>query len=165
MEDYGYIDNLAEKLSAYFDVERDWSMGKIDCEIYARSFIKNEKYFLTKKAKVYSYENYEHCLVKYFDRLEMGVLDSFLKGLEYAREELVIPDEEHMSSIITGVIVVANRPEPELIKAIEGYKYHKSFAFGFKGWVDIRLILVHPQSGEITTNKKGKEAAKFYVAR
>jgi hypothetical protein len=31
--------------------------------------------------------------------------------------------------------------------------------------MDIRLILVHPQSGEVITNRKGKEVAKFYAAR
>ena len=35
MEDYGYIDKLAEKLSAYFDIEKDWQMENLCCDLYA----------------------------------------------------------------------------------------------------------------------------------
>lgn len=163
MEDYGYIDSLAEKLSAYFDIKKDWKMEGLSCDLYARSYIKNEKYFLSKKAKVYSYENHEHCLVKYFPWLGMKELDEFLDDLKHAANKLVVPHEEHMSSIITGIIVASQRPNADAIERVKGYKYHKSFAFGFRGWADVRLILVHPQSGEVTTNKRGKEVAKFYA--
>ncbi len=165
MEDYGYIDDLAEKLSAYFDIEKDWALGDIRCDLYAKSFIKNEKYFLTKKAKVYSYENHEHCLIKYFDRLGLEDLDIFLDDLKVVTDRLVIPHREHMSSIVTGVMVVAKEPGADVIEGVKGFKYHKSFAFGFKGWVDIRLILVNPPKSDVITNKKGKEVACFYAPR
>lgn len=165
MEDYGYIDKLADKLSAYFDIEKDWECKGLNCDLYARSFIQNEKYFLTRKARVYKFENYEHCLVKYYPRLDMQQLDTFTGDLKNAANELVVPHEEHMSSIVTGVLVVGQRPDMDVKDAVRRFKYHRGFAFGFKGWMDIRLLLVHPQSGEITANRKGKEVAKFYTTK
>ena len=50
----------------------------------------------------------------------------------------------------------------EIIDAIKKFKYHKGFAFGFKGWVDIRLILVTMDDEYIVTNKKGKEVREVY---
>ena len=165
IEDYGYIDKLAERLSAYFDIEKDWEYENLCCDLYARSYIKNEKYFFSKKARVYGFENYEHCLVKYFPVVGMQELNGFTDSLKCAVDKLVEPHEEHMSSIVTGVMVVAQKPDADVVDAVKRFKYHKGFSFGFKGWVDIRLVLVHPQSGEVITNKKGKEVAKFYVFR
>jgi hypothetical protein len=42
------------------------------------------------------------------------------------------------------------------------FKYNKGFAFGFKGWADIRLVLVSLNEGFIATNKKGKEVIELY---
>lgn len=165
MEDYGYIDKLAEKLSAYFDIEKDWQLENLCCDLYARSYIKNEKYILTKKAKIYGFENYEHCIVKYFPSIGVKDIEDFTDCMKCAADKLVTPHDEHMSSIITGVVVTAEKPGRDVADAVKRFKFHKSFAFGFKGWMDIRLILVHPQSGEVITNKKGKEVAKFYAAR
>jgi hypothetical protein len=165
MEDYGYIDKLAEKLSAYFDIEKDWQMENLCCDLYAKSYIKNEKYILTKKAKIYGFENYEHCIVKYFHYVGVKDVDDFTDSLKCAADKLVTPHDEHMSSIITGVMVTAEKPDRDVANAVKRFKFHKSFAFGLKGWMDIRLILVHPQSGEVITNRKGKEVAKFYAAR
>jgi hypothetical protein len=161
----GYIDKLAEKLSVYFDIERERDIENLHCDLYAKSFVKNEKFFFTRKAKVYSFENYEHCLVKYYAQISMQELDDFIESLKDAAGKLVVPHEEHMSSIVTGVLVVERQPDPEIADAVKRFKFHKGFAFGFKGWVDIRLILVQPDCSEVITNKKGKEVAKFYAAK
>ena len=75
---------------------------------------------------------------------------------------LVEPNGEHMSSVITGVIVLENKPNMDIIDSVKKFKYHKGFAFGFKGWADIRLILVAMNDKYIVTNKKGKEVRKVY---
>ena len=51
-----------------------------------------------------------------------------------------------MSSTITLVIVtenfINNKDKDVITKIISKFKYNKGFAFGFKGWADIRLVLV-----------------------
>ena len=49
-----------------------------------------------------------------------------------------------------------------LSNKVEKLKYQKSFAFGLKGWADIRLILVMLDTGEVITNKKGREVKEVY---
>ena len=67
-----------------------------------------------------------------------------------------------MSSTITGVLVLDYKPEDNIIQKIKRFKYHKGFAFGFRGWADIRLILVTMDDNYIVTNKKGKEVKEVY---
>jgi hypothetical protein len=55
-----------------------------------------------------------------------------------------------------------NKDRDVITKIISNFKYNKGFAFGFKGWADIRLVLVSLNEGFIATNKKGKEVIELY---
>jgi hypothetical protein len=67
-----------------------------------------------------------------------------------------------MSSTITGILVVDSLSNKDLIRKVEKFKFQKSFAFGFKGWADVRIILVDLEDLDIYISKKAKDVAKFY---
>jgi len=157
-----YLDNIENKLKAYFDVYRDHVIKGYKYDLFARYHMRMERYVLMKKAVIYAMESNEYCLIKHFDDLDSRKLKDYTCLLIESIDELVNPDENHMSSIITGVLVCDNKPSDDVIKEIERFKYHKGFAFGFKGWVDIRLILVAINDEYIVTNKKGKEVKEVY---
>jgi len=69
-----------------------------------------------------------------------------------------------MSTVINGVLILEDGFEENLKKSIEKFKFNRSFAFGFKGWAYIRLLVVDLSKGEVITNKRGKEVKKFYKA-
>ena len=162
MEFSQYLDNLEKKLIGSFDLERDYILEDYRFDLFARYLLRNEKYILLKQAKIYAIENNEYSFIKYFDSMDLSLLDKFTASLIKSIDSLVQPSEEHMSSIITGVIVLQDNPSPELVNAVKRFKYHKGFAFGFRGWVDIRLLLVTMDQDYIVTNKKGKEVSKVY---
>ncbi len=162
MEFSQYLDQLEKKLTSSFDLERDYILDDYSFDLFARYLLRNEKYILLKQAKIYAIENNEYSFVKYFDSIDLSQLEEFTTSLIKSIDFLVQPSEEHMSSIITGVIVLQDNPNPELVKAVKKFKYHKGFAFGLKGWVDIRLLLVTMNQDYIVTNKKGKEVSKVY---
>lgn len=163
MELLDYLDNIENKLKSSFDIARNYELNNYTYDLYARYYLRNEKYMLVKKAKVYAFENNEYCLIKYFKELDEKSLDLFIKSLIEAIDIIVTPSSEHMSSVITGVILTYNILEKEkAIKIIEKFRYHKGFAFGFKGWADIRLILVSLNEGLIAYNKKGGEVKEVY---
>ncbi|QGU95870.1 hypothetical protein GOM49_12895 [Clostridium bovifaecis] len=68
-----------------------------------------------------------------------------------------------MSSIITFIISSNNNPDYDTIKAIQRFKYHKSFALGFKGWVNVRLIFVNPETQDILASLEGGKEKSFYL--
>jgi hypothetical protein len=134
----------------------------MEMDLFARSFIRNERFIASKKLTVYAYENNEYCFIKKNKTISKESFSQFTDFLKGAVNEYVTPHGEHMSSVITGIVVLEDDPGEEMRKQFKDFKYHKSFAFGFKGWVDIRLILVVLDKGEVITNKKGREVQQFY---
>ncbi|NLX62418.1 MAG: hypothetical protein GXZ06_07985, partial [Tissierellia bacterium] len=118
---------------------------------------------LSKKIVIYAIENNEYIFIKYFDGLDDNSLKDYTESLIKSIDDIVKPDENHMSSVITGVLVTKYKPSGAILDTIKKFKYHKGFAFGFKGWVDIRLILVTMEDNHIVTNKKGKEVREVYT--
>ncbi len=162
MEAGGYLQEISERLSRYFDISRDYLYKDMEYQLKARSFIRNEKYLGSKKLTLYAYENNEHCLLKHYSQLDVGGLERFLDNLKAYTMENVKPHDEHMLSIVNGVILMADFDNAEIQREIENYKFYKSFSFGLQGWVYQRLLLVNLNSGEVISNRRGREVAKFY---
>lgn len=160
-----YIEMVENKLKSSFDISRNYIINDVQYDLYAEFRLRNEKYVAVKNAVIYAFENNEYCLVKYFNQLNMADYKNLTNSLIQSVESIVNPSNEHMSTIITGVIVTDNIPEDDLefiIEEVRKFKFSKSFALGFKGWADIRLMLVLLDEGLISTNKKGKEVSKVY---
>lgn len=162
MEYDKYLENIENKLKKNFDIKRDFQHRHMKIDLFAKYLLRNEKYVGSKKINIYAFENHEYCFVKYFSTLDPQRVQEYTTYLQAAVNDFVTPHEEHMSSVITGVIVADGNCSKEVMDRVKKFKYHKSFAFGFKGWVDIRLVLVLLNQGEVITNKKGKEVQKVY---
>lgn len=157
-----YLDNIEKKLQGSFDIEKNYRINDYEYDLFARYQLRTEKYILFKQAVIDAMENYEYCLIKHFHSVNKDNIKEYTGSLIKSVDKIVNPNEEHMSSIITGIMVSDNMPDFDIIDSIKRFKYHKGFAFGFKGWVDIRLILVTMEDEYIVTNKKGKEVKEVY---
>lgn len=165
MEAFQYLDNIQKKLENSFNISRNFNINNFTYDLYAEYRLRNEKYLMVKKAVVYAFENNEYCLMKYYTEFTIEDYEIITDSLINSIESIVNPSNEHMSSIITGVVITEKIQEKNLEyirKKIEQFKYNKGFAFGFKGWADVRLILVSLNEGLIAANKKGKEVSKVY---
>lgn len=157
-----YIQIIKERLSRYFNVKEKYTFNDEVFDIFAVSNIRNEKYMATKKLTIYAFENDEYCFIKYYKELDHKKLYDIIETLKSSIKKYVKPHSEHMSSNITGVLVLDDINDDELIKLIKKFHYQKSFALGFKGWVDVRLLVVNLKNGEVFTSKKARKASKFY---
>lgn len=162
MNSQTYLEIIEKKLSGYFDIEKPYVYRDTEYEVFAKSFIRNEKYFASKKLTIYAFENNEYTFVKTFSKLSEKEFLQVTEDLKKAAEDYVDPHKEHMSTVITGVIVVDNSLEDDLKKMVEKFSFSRSFAFGFKGWVYIRFLVVDLNKGEVISNKRGREIKKFY---
>ncbi|HEY8363523.1 MAG TPA: hypothetical protein VIK77_11745 [Tissierellaceae bacterium] len=162
MEYKEYLDNIEKKLQRYFDIERDCTFNGYPLDLFAKFHFRNERYVLSKKFVVYAYENHEYIFIRRFDEINEIHLKEFTDFLINSIDDVIEPDENHMSSVVTGVMVTDTKPSEEILETIKKFKYQKGFAFGFRGWVDIRLILVSINNNYIITNKKGKEVREVY---
>lgn len=162
MEFEEYLDNIEGKLKESFDIQRDYNLKGYKIDMFAEHHMRTEQYIITRKTVINAIETNEFCFIKYLDNIDEREVENFTEVLKDAINVVIDFEDGHMSSIMTGVMVSKTKPSPELIKLIEKYKYQKGFAFGFKGWVDIRLILVTIEEKHIVSNKKGKEVIELY---
>lgn len=160
-----YLDNIEKKLIRSFDITRGYSLDGVSYDMFAEYHLRNEKYVLSKKAVIYAIESNEYCFFKRFDLIDRASVRSFTDGIIRSIDEIVKPDTNHMCSIITGVMILDGNQETGLNDAmgeVRRFRYHKSFSLGFKGWVDIRLLIVSLKGGVIAANKQGKGVSKVY---
>lgn len=162
MELSEYLNNIEMKLQSSFDIERDFIVDNYKYDMFAEHHLKTEKYILTRKTVIDVMESNELCFLKYFTNIDEHKLQEYIDLLVESIDSMIDLENGHMSSIITGVVILDNKPDSNIIEIIKKFKCHKGFAFGFKGWVDIRLILVAMNQRYIAVNKKGKEVLEVY---
>ncbi len=165
MEFNEYAGTIERKLQRSFDIARDHSISGARYDLFAEFRMRNEKFILSRKAVIYAFENNEYCLMRYMPELAAGDVPRYTDDIVRAVVELVKPDGEHMSSVLTGVLVFGDGKEDIIAKAAEDvrkFRYHRSFSLGFRGWVDIRLLLVSLKEGVIAANKRGEQVSKVY---
>lgn len=162
MELSAYLDLIQDRLTAYFDIYKPYEFHQSSFDLYAKSDMRNERYFASKKIKVYAIENKEHVFIQFIETPSLKTVDLFWETLVKAADELPEPHEEHMSTIINGVLVVPQGIDAETQKTVEKMKYEKSFFFGLKGWVYVRLAVVDLATETLVYNKRGKEVRELY---
>lgn len=162
MELSTYLNLIRDRLEAYFDIYQPYEYHQNTFDLYAKSDMRNERYFASKKIKVYAIENKEHVFVSFVDSPTASVLENFWQTLVKAAKELPEPHEEHMSTIINGVLVTPQGVDGETQKVAEKLKHEKSFLFGLKGWAYIRLVIVDLAAESLVHNKRGKEVKELY---
>ena len=132
-------------------------------DLYARSHVRSEKYILSKKAVLGAIETNEYCLVEgHSSMIHAPEVQDFTTFLVNAAGELVKPHKEHMSSVVTGILVSEQGFAPEAIHIGTRFKHSRDFWFGLRGWYSVCLLLVDLSSGQVYANSKGKEVMKSY---
>ena len=158
-----YLDTLRCKYEPYFDIYPGYSILGRKLDLYARSHVRSEKYILSKKAVLGAFETNEYCLVEgHSARIFTPAVQDFTAFLVNAAGELVKPHSEHMSSLVTGVLVSEQGFDHEAIKIGTRFKHGRSFWFGLRGWCSACLLLVDLSSGQVYASSKGKEVIKSY---
>ncbi|MCL0079393.1 hypothetical protein M1O18_00570 [Dehalococcoidia bacterium] len=161
-----YLKILQARYEACFDTSPDYSILGRRLALYACCHMRNEKFFLSRKATLGAWETNEYCLVEgRSDRIYPSDVQDFTAFLVNAANELVKPHEEHMSSVISGILVSEQGVDPEAIRIGTRFKHDRSFWFGIRGWYSVRLLLVDLSSGQVYASPKGKEVMKSYLPK
>lgn len=158
-----YLETLRRKYEAYFDIYPDYSILGRRLDLYACCHVRNEKFFISKKATLGAWETNEYCLVEgHSAKVYVPQVQDFTTFLVNAANELVKPHREHMSSVVTGILVSECGFDPEAIHISTKFKRSRSFWFGLRGWYSVCLLLVDLSSSQVHTSLKGKEVMKSY---
>ena len=163
MESKLYLESLKKKYQRYFDIEENVSVGNIPIDLFAKSHVRNEKFFASKSVTLYAFENNEYCYAKAFQKLTFEDVVSFVNVLKKQITDQGNVKEDHMSSTFTGILITHSIIDPTLVSYIKKFNYQKSYLLGLKGWSDVRLVLVNLETDEVVTSKKAKDVKKLYL--
>ncbi|MGM0415216.1 MAG: hypothetical protein ACQEQP_08590 [Bacillota bacterium] len=155
-----YIELLYYLYRANFDIKGEKEIAGKNFAYYAFCEIANEKYMGHKSVKIYSYNDYEHCMVVDQQSLDLGFLNK--KFFNNSIDELIKIKKNHHQSYLTFILVIEGGVNKAEISKIENFKLSRSFWFGIRGWVDLRLIVVDLVDNSVYANKEGKEVMKNY---
>lgn len=156
---------IKSKLEAYFDIKESYTLGEVEFPLYAVFNQRNAKYMLLKNVEIYAFENNEHIFLKTLDQPLCSEDLVWLKSfLEKHVKDIITYDKDHMSSSIT-MIFESKMPENSVQKQLEKFKFYKSFAFGFKGWVNAKVMLIDPTSDCGIANKLGRDDLKKFIKK
>lgn len=156
-----YTEKIKGKLHRYFDISDDFQFGGENFEFYAQFNQRNVRYVLTKSAEVFAFNNNEYIFYQKIDGsyTRENILD-LKKFLEKHVDSIIKIDNEHMSSFITLIFETNEAIDIKIIREIEKFKFYKSYLFGFRGWVNCKLIVIDKLTNSVFTNKLARENAK-----
>ncbi|MDL2280539.1 hypothetical protein LJC10_01620 [Selenomonadales bacterium OttesenSCG-928-I06] len=158
-----YLRHIKRKLQNSFDFRDANNFPYLNLELFAEQKIVSEKYLFTKKLNIYQTKNHEFiCIHIPSTSLSAESITSYTDIFKkYISKDLKI-SENHMSTIVTFVIITEENISPEVIKETEKAKYHKDFMLTLKGWADLAIILVDLKNKLIHSNKFGQKLIKNY---
>ncbi|HBH13336.1 MAG TPA: hypothetical protein DDX29_09525 [Clostridiales bacterium] len=157
-----YLENVSKKLKYNFDFIEIPEFDGVKFSLAAKSNIRNERFFATKGTVIYAYENNEYCFIRIMDDITLEGVDETFDVLKKAMDDFVKPNNEHMSTVFTGIMLTMGKLEAELEDIIKKFKYQKSYKFGLHGWTSIRLVVVEIGSGRVISSREAKKISKFY---
>lgn len=159
-----YLNEMANRYTAWFDVYRHDRLGSIPLAFSAHFKRRDEKYLVTKTIKVWSMENDQHVYVTSLDRLvTVQDIENFKQELLKIAQEQSPDRPEHMSTVHTGVIVTNEPVSQEVKRSVKKFRKLKFIKYGLHGWYEIFIGVVDTQNREAYIHSKGKEFIKPFI--
>ena len=118
---------------------------------------------------MWSADSYEHVLnIKEEKITEQTVEEAKLLIRDYMEPYLVrngekLPSSNHMSSILTIILISQQTVDSCVHKNIKKYKFDKGYQFHFKGFSYGRIALVTMDNQEVITCKRMKKETKMLL--
>ena len=153
---------ISLKLSQTFDIKNDFELDGVMYDFTGLFLEETSKYILNKELIYDSFSTKETILYKSIyeqEKLkEKNELKEYItKNIEYFKGD----KKNQMSSVVT-FIYSGNGLTPENEKVIKTFRYHKSFLFGLKGWLNKKIIYIDSENKKIITNQLGKKDKVFF---
>jgi hypothetical protein len=155
-------ERIIHKLSSNFDIKKNEILDGIEYDFSGIYAEETSKYILSKELVYDSFSNNETVLCRTFAGHDFSLDHDNLK--KYIMKNLNFfkgKKENQMSSMITFLYIGEDLSDTDK-DGIRKFKFHKSFLFGIKGWINTKIIYIDILNKEIITNKMGKKDMVFF---
>ena len=155
-------ERLNKLLNAYshkYDIERDVTVDGAYFPATATFFLRDENYLISKKHVLSAYENYDYTYFYITEHLDAETLRQQIELTKRLGMARVKPHKEHMSSLVTLVILVDTIDE-EAKKLIQKTRFHKNYRLALHGWMEYQIAAMEISTTSFLSNPAGKKAKK-----
>ena len=139
----------------WFDVTRGYEYAGRTFDGYAEFHSHGEGYVLVKRAKMWEVDNHEYLFFLVREHLDEAGLAELIGFMKTDALRKVDPEPNHMSSCIS-LVVIADDVSEAAMKLARRTRFRKNFAFGIRGWADMRIAVVDVSTQTVQTNAAGK---------
>lgn len=147
---------LANKYSKLYDVYRDEDLNGFSLPFYAIYRRRDERYMISKKIKVYGVENQQIVFTSTCEDVTLNYVKEYQQAIEQNISEYIPEDNEHMSTIVLGIVITESDLDEKIMKEVKRYRKLKFLKLGFHGWVEMYTVLVNLKDRTIHVHPKGK---------
>ena len=137
-------------------MHRDYAYAGLTFPGYAEFHSHGEKYVLVKRAKLWEADTHEYLFFVEAETLSEAEVSRWVEFMKTEGLKKVQPDPNHMSSGIS-LVIVADSCTEEAKRAVRKTRFRKNFAFGIRGWADLRLVVADLSEGAVYANAAGKQ--------
>ena len=169
MESSVYLDRILDTLSGSFDIYRPYRIGETEYPAYAYFFSMNEKYVAVRKARLWAVRTYEHILFIRADRCGADTLAQAREVMESYMEPVLVrkgekyPEQDHMVSDLTVVILSEHSPDADTVGAVEKFRYEKNYLFTFRGHSEGHLICADLEREKVFSSRISGQMLNLYT--
>ena len=152
------LQKFLKSYQAYYNIETE------DClkpfAAVANFSVHNEQYMLVKAAKYADVVSNEYVYFYTADTLEEENVKELTDIAWEDGVNKVTPDSTHRNSDVT-VYLICEKISDDAKKLVRKTRHYKSYAFGFKGWSNFRLVAIETSSNKVTYNYQGRLQKKL----
>ncbi|MCU9601919.1 hypothetical protein [Pallidibacillus thermolactis] len=157
----GFVNELANKYTPFFDVYRDEKLNDFSLPFMAIYKRRDERYMISKKIKVYGVENQQLVFTSIcHNQISIEHMQRFQKAVEENMFAYIPDDNEHMSTIILCITVTDQQVDKTIIKEVKRFRKLKFLKFGFHGWIEMYKVLINLKDYTVYVHPKGKPFVK-----
>lgn len=157
-----YLEVMRTRLENYFELEEDKIINDEAFDLYGKYQMMLGRTFLSKQVIIDKFETNEHIMIKCISHLGEEDLEKHLMYLRELPKQMVSLNPYHKSTYFNFVLVCEDYIKCD-IKSIKKFKYEKLFKLYFRGFCEVRLIVVELPTGNVFCNKDGKRVRKAYM--
>lgn len=165
-------EEFLQKLLRYYrnsyNIEESYGIKGDIYDAYAFCDITNAKYVLMKKAELWRAICYEHVFFRLFSEISEDFLEQFVHTTkEYIEPVLVRKNEktmekDHMYTYVTAICVCEEGVSKDVIKKLRSTKFFKNYSFTFRGYCELRVIVVDLANQKVYGNPAARDLIKDY---
>ncbi|AGT30747.1 hypothetical protein M493_02065 [Geobacillus genomosp. 3] len=156
-----FAHELANKFTLYFDVYRDEQPGDFPLSFIAHYKRRDERYMVMKKIKVYGVENQQLVFAAVANEpVSLEFVRRFQDVIDQHKQRFIQEDAEHMSTIVLGLIVAEGALDKAVLKEVRKFRKVKFLKFGWHGWVETYVAILHPDQKTVHIHPKGRSFVK-----